>query len=102
MGLAGLASFTAVSRTKEIGIRKINGASAFAIMRMLGINYSRWLTVAFILGSMFLSRFNFRTPMPYWTFIAGPAIAFLIALTALSWQSWRSASRNPADALRYE
>ena len=110
LGLTGLASFTAASRTKEIGIRKINGASVSSIMRLLGINFSRWLTIAsiisiplaFLLGNVFLSRFNFRISMPYWTFLAGPVIAYVIALAAISWQSWRAATRNPVEALRYE
>jgi len=110
LGLLGLAAFTAESRTKEIGIRKINGASVFSIIKLLGLNYSKWMLiasiisvpVAFILGSVFLSRFNFRTPMPYWAFIAGPVIACAIALAAISWQSWRAATRNPVEALRYE
>ena len=110
LGLTGLASFTAASRTKEIGIRKINGASVTSIMRLLGINYSKWLTIAsiislplaFLLGNVFLSRFNFRISMPYWAFLAGPMIAYAIALAAISWQSWRAATRNPVEALRYE
>jgi putative ABC transport system permease protein len=110
LGLTGLASFTAASRTKEIGIRKINGASVSSIMRLLGINYSKWITIAslisiplaFLLGNIFLSRFNFRISMPYWSFLAGPMIAYTIALAAISWQSWRAATRNPVEALRYE
>jgi putative ABC transport system permease protein len=110
LGLTGLASFTAASRTKEIGIRKINGASVTSIMKLLGINYSKWLTIAsvislpfaFLLANVFLSRFNFKTGMPYWAFIVGPFIAYTIALTAISLQSWRAATRNPVEALRYE
>jgi putative ABC transport system permease protein len=110
LGLTGLASFTAASRTKEIGIRKINGASVISVMRLLGFNYSRWFVIAslisipfaFLLGNVVLSRFNFRTAMPYWAFIAGPLTAYFIALAAVSWQSWRAAARNPVEALRYE
>ena len=110
LGLIGLAAFTATSRTKEIGIRKINGASIIGIMRLLGISYSRLLIIAslisiplaFLLGSVFLSRFNFRTGMPYLAFIAGPLAAYAIALCTISLQIWRSASRNPVEALRYE
>jgi ABC-type antimicrobial peptide transport system permease subunit len=110
LGLSGLASFTAESRTKEIGIRKINGATVLSIMKLLGLNYSKWMTIAllisvpfaFILGNVFLSRFNFRTSMPYWAFLAGPLIAYVIALTAISWQSRRAATKNPVEALRYE
>ena len=110
LGLSGLASFTAASRTKEIGIRKINGATIVSILQLLGFNYSRWLIIAsaisvpiaFLLGNFFLARFNFRTPMPYWVFLAGPVIAYIIALSAVLLQSWRAATRNPVEALRYE
>ena len=110
LGLSGLASFTAVSRTKEIGIRKINGATTLAVMKMLGKNYTKWLIisiiialpVAYLIGNIFLIRFNFHAPMPVWTFIAGPLIVYVIALSAVTLQSWRVATRNPVEALRYE
>jgi ABC-type antimicrobial peptide transport system permease subunit len=110
LGLSGLASFTAATRTKELGIRKINGATTILVMQLLGKNYTKRLLisiilaipVAFLLGNIFLSRFNFHAPMPIWTFIAGPVIAYFIALSAVSLQSWRVATRNPVEALRYE
>ena len=110
LGLSGLTSFTTESRTKEIGIRKVNGAKVSSVMRLLLTNYSKWLTIAFfialpfayLLGNVFLRRFHFHVAMPYWAFIAGPAIAYLIALLTVSWQSWRAATRNPVEALRYE
>ncbi len=110
MGLYGLASFTAESRTKEIGIRKTNGATTPSIMRLLLSNYIRWLViaffialpVAFMLGNIFLSRFHFHTSFPFWTFLAGPAIAIIVALSTVSTQTWGVASRNPVEALRYE
>jgi ABC-type antimicrobial peptide transport system permease subunit len=110
LGLSGLASFTAASRTKEIGIRKINGASVFSIIRLLGMNFTKWLTIAsiisiplaFIIGNIFLSRFHNHVPIPYWAFFAGPVIAYLIALSTVIGQCWKSSSLNPVDALRYE
>jgi ABC-type antimicrobial peptide transport system permease subunit len=110
LGLSGLASFTAASRTKEIGIRKINGATTFVVIKMLGKNYTKWLItsiiialpVAYLLGNIFLSRFNFHAPLPLWTFIAGPLIAYIIALLTVGWQSWKAAMRNPVESLRYE
>jgi ABC-type antimicrobial peptide transport system permease subunit len=110
LGLSGLASFTAESRTKEIGIRKINGATTFLVMQLLGRNYTKWLIistiialpVAFLVGNIFLSRFNFHAPMPLWAFVAGPLIAYILALSAVSLQSWSVAARNPVEALRYE
>jgi putative ABC transport system permease protein len=110
LGLSGLASFTATSRTKEIGIRKINGSTMYLVMQLLVKNYTKWLMtsifialpVAYLVGKIFLSRFNIHTPMPIWPFIAGPLIAYFIAMSAASLQSWRVAARNPVDSLRYE
>lgn len=110
LGLFGLASFTAGSRTKEIGIRKTNGATTFSVMQMLLGNYTKWLLIAvaialpaaFIMAQIFLGRFHFHTPMPVWAFLAGPALTFVVALFTVSWQSWRAATRNPVEALRYE
>ena len=110
LGFFGLASFTATSRTKEIGIRKSNGATIQSIVRLLLANYTKWVTVAFVLavpvayflGMIFLGRFNFHTPMPLWAFIIGPLITYAIALMTVGWKSWRAAARNPVEALRYE
>ena len=110
MGLFGLASFTAENRTKEIGIRKANGAKTISVMLLLLKSYARWLTiailislpVAFLLGKIFLGRFNFHTPIPFWAFLAGPFIAVIVALLTVSSQTLSVASRNPVKALRYE
>jgi putative ABC transport system permease protein len=110
MGLFGLASFTSENRTKEIGIRKANGATTSSVMLLLLTNYVKWLTIAFLLalpialmaGKIFLGRFYFHAPVPFWAFIAGPLIAAAVALLTVSTQTWRVANRNPVKALRYE
>jgi putative ABC transport system permease protein len=110
LGLSGLASFTAEKRTKEIGIRKANGATIISIMHLLLKSYSRWLTIAFIialplsflLGKIFLSGFYFHSPMPFWVFVAGPSLAYIVALLTVSWQSLRAATKNPVEALSCE
>jgi putative ABC transport system permease protein len=110
LGMFGLASFTTESRTKEIGIRKVNGATTGKVVELLLNNYSRWLVIAslialplaFLIGQFFLGNFNFRTPVPYWAFLAGPVIAYVVALSTVSLQSMRAAMRNPVEALRYE
>ncbi|MGE5394731.1 MAG: ABC transporter permease [Candidatus Saccharibacteria bacterium] len=109
-GLFGLASFTTERRTKEIGIRKVNGASTLYVMRLLLFSYLKCITIAFMialpiaffLGQSFLSRFHFHTPIPLLAFISGPIIADIIALLTVSAHSWHAASGNPVKALRYE
>jgi putative ABC transport system permease protein len=110
MGLFGLASFTSENRTKEIGIRKANGATTLSVMFLFLARYTRWLTIAvfialpaaLFLGRIFLGRFNFHTPMPLLAFLAGPAIAIAVALLTVSSLTWRVANRNPVKSLRYE
>ena len=110
MGLFGLASFTSESRTKEIGIRKANGATTPSVMYLLLKSYTKWLfisfliavPIAFLLGSIFLGRFNFHTPIPFWAFVIGPLITLVVALLTVSTQTWRVANQNPVKALRYE
>jgi putative ABC transport system permease protein len=110
MGLYGLASFTSESRTKEIGVRKANGATTISVMVLLLTSYTKWLSIAFciafpiafLLGKSFLTRFNFHSPMPLWAFIAGPVIALAVALLTVSSLTWSIASHNPVKSLRYE
>ncbi|MCE5347172.1 MAG: ABC transporter permease [Bacteroidales bacterium] len=110
LGLFGLASFTAESRTKEIGIRKVNGATIFSVMKLLLTGYTKWITFAFVaavpfafvIGRSFLSKYYFHASMPLWVFIVGPLIAYVVALLTVSWQSLRAATKNPVEALRYE
>lgn len=110
LGLFGLASFTAENRTKDIGIRKANGATTGSVMRLLLASYTRWITLAFaaavpfafFIGKSFLGKYFFHATMPLWAFIAGPLIVYAVALLTVSWQTWRIANRNPVEALRYE
>lgn len=110
LGFFGLASFMAESRTKEIGIRKTNGATISSIIRLLLTSYTKWLTiasvlalpVAYLVGKVFLGRFHFHTAMPLWAFMVGPILASVVALITVLSQTWRAASKNPVKALRYE
>ncbi|HLN22047.1 MAG TPA: FtsX-like permease family protein [Bacteroidales bacterium] len=109
-GLSGLASYAAESRTKEIGIRKANGATTFSMMKMLLSGYARWLLIAYlisvpfavIIGKFFLMKYNFHTVIPIAAFITGPLIVFLSAILTVSFQTWRVASQDPVKSLRYE
>jgi putative ABC transport system permease protein len=73
-------------------------------------NYARWITiaicigvpVAFLLGKAFLGIFAFHVEIPYWAFIFGPLIVMIIALSTVGWRTFKAATRNPVEALRYE
>jgi len=110
LGLIGLSSFMTERRTKEIGIRKANGAKSIEIFSLLSKEYLTWvLTSIFIacpiaLYAMhkWLQNFAYRITISWWVFALAGAIALLIALLTVSFQSYKAASKNPVEALRYE
>ncbi len=110
MGLFGLSLFVAERRTKEIGIRKINGATITEILTMLNKSFVKWIAIAFVVATpiayyamtKWLENFAYKTALSWWIFALAGLSALLIALLTVSWQSWRAASRNPVEALRYE
>jgi putative ABC transport system permease protein len=110
LGILGLAVFSAENRTKEIGIRKVNGATIPEIMILLSTNFTKWTIIAFVLAcpigyfalDKWLESFAYRTEIKLWVFILAGLIALIISLATVVWQSWRAANRNPVDALRYE
>jgi ABC-type antimicrobial peptide transport system permease subunit len=111
MGLFGLASFTIETRTKEIGIRKSNGASTISILRMFLKVYNKWILIAscialplaFLAWNTLLSTFfAFRIQFPMASLVITPLLVMLISWITVIWQSWRAANKNPVEALRYE
>jgi putative ABC transport system permease protein len=110
IGLFGLAIYSARQRTKEIGIRKVNGARNSEILYMLNKNFIKWVVIAFFIATPitwyvmnnWLDNFAYRTSLNWWIFMAAGAGALLIALITVTWQSWKTAMRNPVEALRYE
>lgn len=110
IGLIGLVEYSTRYRIKEIGIRKVNGATIAGIMMMLDRDFVRWITFAFILATpigwlvmnRWLKSFAYRTDLSWWIFIIAGLLTLGIALITVSWQSWRAATRNPVEALRYE
>jgi putative ABC transport system permease protein len=110
IGLFGLSVFSIERRTKEIGIRKVNGAKVFDVITLLNRDFIRWVLVAFIMAVPFawysmhkwLEHFAYRTSLTWWIFSLAGLIAMAIALLTVSLQSWRAATRNPVEALRYE
>jgi putative ABC transport system permease protein len=110
LGLFGLASFTAAQRTKEIGIRKVLGASISGIVQLLSKDFLKLVivsaTIAFPLAwwamSSWLEDFAYRVPLSAWIFIIAGAGALLVALFTVSFQAVRAALANPVNSLRSE
>ena len=110
LGLLGLASFTASQRTKEIGIRKVLGATTSGILvllnkdfvkRVLAANLIAW-PLAYYAMNKWLQGFAYRIRINIWMFLTAAVVALLIALITVSYQTIRAARGNPVDSLRYE
>jgi putative ABC transport system permease protein len=110
LGIFALAAFSMQRRTKEIGIRKVNGARVFQIMVMLNEDLIKWVFIAFVIACpiawyaihKWLQNFAYKTALSWWMFAAAGTLAVAVALLTVSWLSWRAASQNPVEALRYE
>ena len=110
LGLSGIVMEVCRSRVKEIGIRKVNGAKIREVMMMINNNFFKSILIAFIIAipvawyamHQWLNSFAYRTNMSLWIFTLAGLMALGIALLTVSWQSWRAATRNPVEALRYE
>ncbi|HEY8936139.1 MAG TPA: ABC transporter permease [Cyclobacteriaceae bacterium] len=110
LGLFGLASFTAEQRTKEIGIRKVLGASVVSLVSLISREFSIMVIVAFGLSAPlswwlmteYLERYAIRTSVAWWIFPLTGAIAFTFALLIVSTQALRAAQSNPVNSLRNE
>lgn len=110
LGLFGLAAFTTEQRTKEIGIRKVLGASVPEVTRLLSLQFSKWVLIAnvaawplaYLLMNKWLSLFAFRTSLSPWIFAASGALALLITLATVGSHAIKAATANPVESLRYE
>jgi putative ABC transport system permease protein len=110
LGIFALSTLEAEKRIKEIGIRKINGAKVNEVMTMLNKDFFKWVAIAYVIAcpvawyamNKWLHNFAYKTELSLWIFGLAGILAFGIALLTVSWQSWRVATRNPVEALRYE
>lgn len=110
LGLLALAAFIAEQRTKEIGIRKVNGARISEILISLNSGFMKWVGVAFIIAvpgawyllQNWLGNFAYQTNLSWWVFALAGIVALILTILTVSWISWRAATRNPVEALRYE
>ena len=110
LGLLGLSSFTTENRRKEIGVRKVNGATTFELVTLLIKDFSLLVFIAFVIsipvayyfGSLWLDNFAYKTDIGVFTFILAGAISLLLAILTVSYHTIRAARANPIQSLRYE
>ncbi len=110
LGLFGLAAFTAEQRTKEIGIRKVLGASGASIFVLLSREFAKWVLVSSIIAwpiayfamHTWLRNFAYRAPLAPWIFVAATGAAAVVALGTVASQTVKVSSTNPVKILRYE
>jgi putative ABC transport system permease protein len=110
LGLLGLSIFTATQRVKEIGVRKVSGASVGSLFTLLSKEFLLLVTLAFAIAAplgwwamdSWLDNFAYRTPIPWWVFGISGVLALLIALATVCMQAIKSAYANPVNSLRSE
>jgi|APHig6443717497_1056834.scaffolds.fasta_scaffold22926_1 putative ABC transport system permease protein len=110
LGLFVLVKYIVTTKIKEIGIRKVSGARTTDILILLSGKYLKWVAIAFVIATpiawyamnKWLENFAYKTELSWWIFALAGLLALGIALLTVSWQSWRAATRNPVEALRYE
>jgi putative ABC transport system permease protein len=110
LGLIGLSLFMTERRTKEIGIRKANGAKSYEIFFLLSNEYILWVAISILIASpiasyfmnKWLQRFAYRIEISWWMFLIVAVLALTITLLTVSFQSYKAANRDPIEALRYE
>jgi ABC-type antimicrobial peptide transport system permease subunit len=110
LGLFGLSAFTAEQRTKEMGIRKVLGASVTSLVTLLSKDFLKLVVIAFVIAAplawyavnQWLRNFEYKAPVGWWTFALAGVLSLLIALLTVSFQSIRAALANPVKSLRSE
>ena len=110
LGLFGLALNSTQQRVKEISIRKINGAKISEVLMMLNKDFVKWVVIAFVIATpiayyamnKWLENFAYKTSLSWWIFALAGLLALGIALLTVSFQSWKAATKNPVESLRYE
>ena len=110
LGMFALSSFSIQHKTKEIGIRKANGSTSLEILILLIKEYTQWVLVAFLIACPiayyiakdWLSNFAYRIELSWWIFVLSGVMALVIAILTVSCQTWKAATQNPVEALKYE
>jgi putative ABC transport system permease protein len=110
LGIFAMSMFACQRRIKEIGVRKVNGARVSEVLTMLNRDFVKWVAIAFVIATpiawyfmnKWLEGFAYKTELSWWIFALAGLLAMGIALLTVSFQSWKAATRNPVEALRYE
>jgi len=110
LGLYALTMFMVNKRIKEIGVRKVSGATNFQITTLLLYTFIKWIGIAFIISvplsyyitNRWLQNYAYHISINAWPFITAGVAALFVAILTVGWQTWRAASRNPVEALKYE
>jgi putative ABC transport system permease protein len=110
LGLMGLMAYTVLRRTKEIGIRKVHGATSRDIHLLFIRDSNRWLLIALVIAipaayfalRKWLQGFAYKTEISWWVFILAGVIVYLITLLTVLWQSLKAANQSTVNSLRYE
>jgi len=110
LGILGLTALNTQQRTKEIGMRKILGASVMSIMLLLKKNFMLWIAIAFVIAvppsallmNQWLQGFAYHAPLSWWIFVLAGLITLIVAVATVSWLCYRAASQNPVNLLKKE
>lgn len=110
LGLYSVTSVLVARRTKEIGIRKVNGASIKEVVIMLASNFIRWFVAGFVIAcpiawyamQLWLQNFVYKINIEWWVFVISGIVVLLVTLITVCLKSWIAAVRDPVEALRYE
>jgi ABC-type antimicrobial peptide transport system permease subunit len=110
LGLFGLATFTVEARTKEIGIRKVMGASTSQIVGLISKDFLKLVLLAFVIASplawlatqQWLQNFAYRIELSVWIFLFSGILAVLVAFLTVAYQAFGASRANPVDSLRCE
>jgi putative ABC transport system permease protein len=110
IGLFAISVNSGSQRTKEIGIRKVNGATISEVVFLLNKDFAKWVITALLIAipigwylmDRWLESFAYKTVLSWWVFAMAGVLTLLVVFLTTSWQSLRAARRNPVEALRYE
>jgi putative ABC transport system permease protein len=110
LGIFALSTLESDMRVKEIGIRRVNGARILEVMFLINKDIVKWVALAFVISvpvawyaiHSWLDSFAYKTSLSWWIFALAGLLAIAIAIITVSWQSWKAATRNPVESLRYE